>query len=132
MKTLLLITICLLSFKSNGQKIIGWAYDDKGGDTTILYEYGIIKTVSSKMTFGSLYTYAPQVIKISDGTWEVRGDSMTAIKMLWKEIERRDSIHEADKRELFRIISAQKNQIKACQEYRKGIDKIIKSLNQPK
>lgn len=52
-KLITILLICLLSFKSNGQKIIGWTYDDKGGDTTILYEDGSRKIVSPKITLSS-------------------------------------------------------------------------------
>ncbi len=69
------------------------------------------------------YENVPEVIKRSDGRWIVVGDSMSAIKMLWREIERRDSVNNAEKVVLFKAIADLQ---KAHKEYVKGVQSILK------
>lgn len=94
MKTLTLLLLFLVSFKSYGQD-------------------------SAKMVFGIYNTHAPMVSKMSDGTWEVSGDSMTAIIMLWREIERRDSVSNV------RAMRQEREYNKLANKYNKLVDVIL-------
>lgn len=97
--------------------------------TLILLFFFSIKSysqnITSNLVFGSSYTNVPMVIKRSDGGWEVRGDSLSAIKLLWKEIERRDSSNSVQVKYMMNIID---DLIKERRRMLDGLNKIQKQL----
>ena len=77
MKTLIITLITLfVVFECSGQKIISLH--------------------TGELKWGTSYTAVPMVTEMSDGSIEVSGDSITAIKLLLKEIKRRDSVHQKE------------------------------------
>lgn len=78
-------------------------------------------TYKTGISFGNV----PMVIKVSDGTWIVRGDSLTAIKMLWEEIQRHDSVHNIQMNKMFGFISDLKKDRHRMIDGVKNIQKIL-------
>lgn len=83
-----------------------------------------MKLVSVSSMYGDSYVGIP-ITKWSNGRFDVRCDSITAIKLLWREMERRDSIHSAAMGKMFGFISdLQKDKRRMIE----GLNKIKKIL----
>lgn len=83
-----------------------------------------MKLVSVSSVYGISYKGIP-ITKWSDGRFDIECDSLTAIKLLWKEIERRDSVHNYQMNKMFGFISdLQKDRRRMIE----GLNKIQKIL----
>lgn len=113
MKLLLILVLLFITFNSNSQTI-------PAGSS--------LSFSTSSTGWSTFYINVPMVSKHSDGTIEVRGDSMTAIKLLLKEIERRDSTSEADYYKLFVEYKKCIQYLKEDQQFHKQVSSEINKV----
>ena len=110
MKTLLILTLCFILVKSNSQTIPANA------------------SVAISTGWSTFYINAPMVIVDSHGEFKITGDSLTAIKLLWKELERRDKDHDERYFELWREYEKVMDFIRKDEIYHKRIDKFMATI----
>ena len=68
----------------------------------------IKKPIPIEYSWVTFNTYAPAVSKTNKGDFIIKTDSLTAIKQLWNEIERRRKEHEKTMKELYNLLKTNK------------------------